>query len=108
MNIKKFISQETIAQTSEIALRQLDQVGYHLSSWGVTDKINRHNCIARLITEDQRLRGELSRLELKVGIQKMKVNKLKGIISDRIDDVASFTPAPINKPLMRLKTRLLT
>lgn len=106
MKLNNVIPKETLEKAGELALRQLDTTGYHLAQWGLTDKVNRHNCIALIITEDQRLRGELSRLQLIVGIQKGKIKKARRTLSGWIGNAAEWSPAPLNKSLIHIQKRL--
>lgn len=70
-----FLSAKTMARASEILLKQIDNIGYYLSKYGLSDQFNRHNCIALLVMGDQRIRGELGRLQLKINTQKRRVRK---------------------------------
>jgi hypothetical protein len=48
----------------ELILRQLDNLGYQLNKRGITDRVNRHNCIAIVLVQQQKWQGELARIEL--------------------------------------------
>lgn len=62
---------------AELALKQLDNLGYQLNQRGITDRINRHNCIAILMVQQQKLKGELVRAKLHWGIIKNQAQQLK-------------------------------
>jgi CBS-domain-containing membrane protein len=91
----------------QIALGQLDRLGYELYRRGITDQVNRHNLAALALTQQQRLKGEMTRLELRVGLQKARLNRLRHQAVTTIDAVLEYTPAPLSKPLNRAKASLL-
>ncbi len=59
------------------ALNGLDTLGYRLEELGITDKVNRHNCMAFLFAEQQRLKGELDRLNVKLDTRKVQLDQLR-------------------------------
>lgn len=59
----------------EMALKQLDNLGYQLNKRGITDRVNRHNCIAVLLVQQQKLKGELARAELHWGLIKAQFKR---------------------------------
>lgn len=91
----------------QIAMGQLDRLGYELQRRGITDQVNRHNLAALAITQQQRMKGEITRLELHVGLQKIKLNKLRRQAAETVDTILEYTPAPLAKPLNRAKMSLL-
>lgn len=91
---------------TEQALKQLDSAGYMLSRYGITEKVNRHNLIALVMTEREHLKGELSRLELKARLQRYRLLQLKTDLSDQADQWISKAPAQLATPLLKAKTRL--
>lgn len=91
----------------QIALGQLDRIGFELNRRGITDQINRHNLAALAMTQQQRLKGEMTRLELRVGLQRARLNQLRRQASDTVDHLLEYAPAPLAKPLNRAKTNLL-
>ncbi len=90
----------------ELALGQLDKLGYELQKHGITDKVNRHNLVAIAMTQQQRLKGEMTRLELKVGIQKARTQKLRNQVSETLDQVLDHVPAPLATPLNKAKSAI--
>ncbi len=66
-----------ISVFTELALKQVDNLGHQLNKYGITNRLNRHNCIAILITQQQKLKGELARAELHWGLLKLQLKQLK-------------------------------
>lgn len=62
---------------AELALKQIDNLGYHLNKHGVTDRFNRHNCIAVLMVQQQKMKGEMARAKLRWGLIKAQIKHLK-------------------------------
>ena len=108
MKLNQLLEKKPVKKAGEIALKQLDIIGYELSRKGVTDKINRHTIAALIVTEDQRLQGELSRLQLRIDMQRAKIENAKNKLGDIVNHAAEWSPEPLNRPLMQLKERWLT
>ncbi|OUS26805.1 hypothetical protein A9Q99_16435 [Gammaproteobacteria bacterium 45_16_T64] len=88
----------------DLALGQLDNLGYQLQKRGITSVINRHNLIAIAMTKQDRIKAEISRVELKVDIQKARVERLRQQADDIIDTVIDSTPAPIAEKLTKVRS----
>ena len=91
----------------DFALHQLDLIGYELQSRGISDQVNRHNLAALAMTKQQQLKGEMARYELKVAIQKRKLEKARLQASDTLDSIISYLPAPLATPVTRMKSYVL-
>ncbi len=61
-----------ISTLTERLLHQVDVVGYELSTRNITQKVNRHNLAALMLTSQNRLQGEWARLQLHIGQEKLK------------------------------------
>ncbi len=62
---------------AELALKQIDNLGYQLSKHGITYHFNRHNCIAFLMIQQQKMKGEMARAKLRWGLMKTHAKHLK-------------------------------
>ena len=87
----------------EFALSQLDNVGFQLQKRGITGSVNRHNLIALAMTKQERVKAEISRVELKVDIQKARVERLRQQADELIDNAIDRTPSPIAEQLNKMK-----
>jgi len=83
----------------ETTLNNLDTLGYQLQKYGVTDRVNRHNLIALAITQQDRLEGELVRIELKLESSRAKAASLYQSAQDIANFTAGFAPKPLAKTL---------
>ena len=97
---------KNVEHYAELALRQLDSAGYYLSRYGISDKVNRHNLIALVMTRRERIKGELSRLELKVALQRKQLQQQVDRISDTADQLIEMAPAPLATRLLKAKARV--
>ncbi len=88
---------------AELALRQLDTAGYYLSRYGISNKVNRHNLIALMMTRRERLKGELSRLELRVALQRKQLQQQVDKLSDTADHLIEMAPKRIAMQLLKAK-----
>lgn len=77
------------------ALSQLDEIGYRLEEFGITDGFNRHTCIAYLMNEQRRFQGELDSLQARIGTRKVQIgkviNRTEKLVQEGID--LALTPA---------------
>ncbi len=82
-------------KVADTALSQLDEIGYRLEEYGITDSFNRHNCIAYLMNEQRRFQGELDSLQARIGTRKVQIekaiNRTEKLVQDGID--LALTPA---------------
>jgi len=83
----------------KITLSNLDTLGYQLQKHGITDRVNRHNLIALAMTQQDRLEGELIRMELKLESNKAKAINLYQSAQELADLTAGFAPKPLAKAL---------
>ena len=94
MNTKKIV---------EFALGQLDNLGFQLQKHGISSNVNRHNLIAIAMTQQERVKAEISRVELKVDIQKARVERIRQQADELVENVIERAPAPIAEQLTRVK-----
>ena len=97
-----------LESVADFGLKQLDTAGYYLSRYGITDQVNRHNLIAIVMTEKEKLSGELSRLELKARIQKRRLEQLRRQLDAQADEWIAKTPKPLADRLYEAKSRVNT
>lgn len=91
---------------ADLALQQLDNVGYQLRSHGITDKVNRHDIVAFAMAQQDRFKGEMTRLELHVGLQKVRIQKARNEAEALVDKLVGFLPEPLAVPAARIKNRV--
>ena len=65
------------AALAELALKQIDTLGYQLEKRGISHRVNRHNLIAMALVKQQKLKGEIARAELHWGLLKTQLKKLR-------------------------------
>lgn len=87
----------------EFALRQVDNLGYELQSRGISGQVNRHNLAALAMTKQQQLKGEITRYELRLGMQRAKLEKLRHQAVDTLDQLIDQLPEPIAQQINRAK-----
>lgn len=87
----------------DFALSQLDNLGYELERRGISSQVNRHNLVALAMTKQQQIKGEVARYELKLAIQKNKIEKARQQALDTVDDVIEQLPAPIASQVTRAR-----
>ena len=69
MNINK-----QLAAWGEIALSNIDDIGFKLDEIGVENQINRHTLIAMLMAGQRRFEGEMDSLSARLDSGKSKIN----------------------------------
>jgi len=94
---------KNVEHYAELALRQVDTAGYYLSRYGISDKVNRHNLIALVMTQRERIKGELSRLELRVALQRKQLQTQVDKVSDSADHLIERAPKPVAVQLLKAK-----
>lgn len=87
----------------DFALSQLDNLGYELQRRGISSQVNRHNLAALAMTKQQQVKGEMARYELKLAIQRNKLEKAKQQALDTVDNVIEQLPAPIATQATRVR-----
>jgi hypothetical protein len=97
---------KNVERYAELALRQLDNAGYYLSRYGISDKVNRHNLIALAMTRRERIKGELSRLELRLALQRKQLQQQVDRLSETADHLIEQAPAPVAARLLKAKARI--
>ena len=88
----------------DFALRQVDNVGFELQRRGISNRVNRHNLAALAITKQAQLKGELTRYELRVGLQRAKLEKARKQALETVDHIIARLPAPIAEQVNRAKS----
>ena len=84
------------------ALHQLDNLGYELQRRGISGQVNRHNLAALAMTKQQQLKGEMARYELRIGMQRAKLEKASGLpVIGSISHVLTAAQRQIRKKRMR-------
>jgi len=83
------------------ALNGLDLIGYRLDQFGITDKLNRHNALAFLFAEQQRLKGELDSLNVKVMARKAQLDRVRNQLEQHVSSVLE----PLKSTLTRLQAQ---
>ncbi|MDX1696425.1 MAG: hypothetical protein R3208_21850 [Ketobacteraceae bacterium] len=91
----------------DFALRQIDNLGYELQRRGISSQVNRHNLAALAMTKQQQFKGELTRYELHVGLQRARLEKARQQALNTMDQVIERMPAPIAQQLNRAKSYVL-
>ncbi len=87
----------------DFALRQVDNIGYELQRRGISSQVNRHNLAALAMTKQAQLKGEMTRYELRVGLQKARLEKARRQALETVDQVISRLPAPIAEQVSRAR-----
>ncbi len=95
-----------LQQAADLALKQLDNAGYYLSRYGISDKVNRHNLIAIAFTEKQHLMAEITLLEMKTRMRKHQLEQLRAELSEQADEWIAKAPRIVADPLLKAKSRL--
>ena len=94
---------KNIEQVAELVLRQLDTAGYYLSRYGISNKVNRHTLIAIAMTQKERAKGELSRLELRYALQRKRIQHLLDQVDRSSEQVIELAPKPLADQLHKAK-----
>ena len=94
---------KNVERYAELALRQLDTAGYYLNRYGISEKVNRHNLIALVMTQRARIKGELGRLELRIAMQRKQLQQRVDRISDSTDQLIEMAPKPVAMQLLKAK-----
>ncbi|MAR91558.1 MAG: hypothetical protein SV765_07270 [Pseudomonadota bacterium] len=92
-----------VHDVTDFGLKQLDNAGYYLRRYGITDQVNRHNLIAIAMTEKARAQGELARWELRARIQRRRLEQLRAQMDARSEALIARFPAPLAGPLNRAR-----
>ena len=90
----------------ETALNGLDSLGYRLEELGITDKINRHNCLAFLFAEQQRLKGELDSLNAKISTRKVQLSRLRSQAEQLAQNGLATALSPVKSTLSLIQSRI--
>ncbi len=83
-----------LKKVADTTLDQLDTIGYRLEALGITDSFNRHNCIAYLMSEQQKLKGEMDSIQARIGSRKVQVEKVIGKAEKLVQDGIDLALAP--------------
>jgi len=87
------------------ALNGLDLIGYRLDQFGITDKVNRHNALAFLFAEQQRLKGELDSLNVKVMARKVQLERVRNQLEQQARSGVNSLLEPLKSTLSRLQAQ---
>lgn len=88
---------------TEKALSQLDNIGYQLDEFGITSQFNRHTCIAFLMNEQTRLKGELDSIQARVDSKKVQAERVIGKIETTVTDAMNFALTPARTAVSTVK-----
>jgi hypothetical protein len=88
---------------TEKALSQLDNLGFALGEMGITDQVNRHTCIAFVLNEQTKLKGELDSIQARVGSRKVQVTRLANKIEKTLLDTVNLALSPAKAALNTFK-----
>ncbi|CBL45717.1 Hypothetical protein HDN1F_21340 [gamma proteobacterium HdN1] len=91
---------------TDLALQQLDNLGYQLRTRGITSKVTRHDLAAFAMAQKDRLAGEKSRLELHVELQKARALKLRDEAEALTDKYVAHLPQVLAEPAGRIKQKV--
>lgn len=91
MNTKKLMN---------LALESVDSLGFQLDQMGITNRLNRHNLAAFLMTEQKRLEGEWDSLQAKADRRRVQLDQFSQLIESR----AGALFGPVRNRLNRLRT----
>lgn len=89
---------------TDLALQQLDNVGFQLRAYGITDKVNRHDIVAFAMTQQSRFKGEMTRLELRVALQKARLQKAREEAEAVVEKLVGYLPEPLAEPANKIKS----
>ena len=91
----------------DFALRQIDNLGYELQRRGITSQVNRHNLAALAMTKQQQIKGEMTRYELRVGLQRARIEKARRQALETVDNVIERLPAPVAEQVNRARSYVM-
>lgn len=91
---------------ADLALQQLDNVGFQLRAHGITDKVNRHDIVAFAMAQQNRIKGEMIRFDLHVGMQKARIQKAREDAEALVEKLVSYLPEPLAEPANKIKNRV--
>ena len=64
---------KNIEKFGELALQQIDNLGFQLDQLGIENNVNRHNLMAAVFAGQKRFEGELDSVKARVGSTKANV-----------------------------------
>ncbi|PID43716.1 MAG: hypothetical protein CSB48_04815 [Proteobacteria bacterium] len=91
-------------KVANTVLSQLDTIGYKLEEFGVTDSVNRHNCIAYLMNEQKKLQGEMDSVQARIDSRKVQIERVAGKAEKLVRDGIDLALAPARYTLMTFKS----
>ena len=90
----------------ETALNGLDSLGFRLEEMGITDKVNRHNLLAFLFAEQQRLKGELDSLNVRISSRKVQLLRLRTQAEQIAQTGINKVFSPVKSTLTLIQSRI--
>jgi len=78
-----------------IALSGLDHLGYRLEELHITDKVNRHNTLAYVMAEQNRLKGELDSINARLDMKKARIERVKRQAEAMLSSGLQFASYPL-------------
>jgi hypothetical protein len=85
------------------ALSQLDNIGFQLGEMGITDQFNRHTCIAFVLNEQTKMKGELDSIQARIDARKVQAERLIAKIENTVTDTVNFALTPAKTALTSVK-----
>lgn len=86
---------------TETALNQVDNLGFYLSTYGVTDKVNRHNLLAGVFDSMQRYNGQKESLQVRVNTARVRVEQsvetIKQLNPESIQNLSSLVSEQVDQ-----------
>lgn len=64
---------KNLEKFGELALQQVDSIGFQLDQLGIENSVNRHNLMAVVFAGQKRFEGELDSVKARVGSAKVNV-----------------------------------
>lgn len=86
----------------ELALNQVDTIGFELQKRGITQKVNRHTIVANALMAKDRVLGEKRRLDLVLARHKYRLEKPIQLIEKTWHSTRGYVPSPVRKRIDRI------
>jgi len=91
---------------AESAMAGIDRVGYELDMYGITSKVNRHNLIGLVMSEQKYLEGELDSLAARIDSTKVKLENTFDKAEAIISNIVNLALAPARSTVNSVKSLL--
>ncbi len=91
----------------DLAMTQIDNLGFQLSRFGITDRLNRHTVLAYLFNGQQNLKGELESLTVRLETSKVRANQQCQAIESALETRFGGLLSPAAEALAGIRRQLL-